>query len=819
MKRPSIRPARTATALGAVTAVTAAASLSTFALSAPGASAAQQPPTIDCAQVKQAPILADDYNPQGRPIHYKPDRRGVYVPIIMVPDWSGRATHDASRTGDFSSKIDLGMSGPLPPLALPASVTTPPSATPTPTTRAQRKEAARKEAAAKAAATRPGATATPRATPAPTFVPPDGRASLIGQLQRIPGAVVYTFDYRDNAGRWVDDPGIGPALGDAIDCVADAMGQKVILVAKGIGGLAARYATAGPTDERSREDKVSTVIDYGSPQAGSIMAELLNTGIGKTASEPRMLLRLLLASCSAVRVQKLPLDAPCSYMPYLAKQMAALDGLALRTGSSQLAALRPFPPRVALHAFAGETLFTVPQLGWFGVRPFKTSNVALGDLVAQTSSTTIGALSQLRAACSVQVDAFGAPTQAAGLRFAEIAGAPVAPAAVTPGAPPAAVPGAPAPPGAPGGTPVAGAPTVPVPPPVVAPTTWYGTARPCFNGSLTRIQEFAVRLTEIIQTEIRNRQPINLSELEALPVPSLCGFPAGNLVGGVLPGIPEDQGRVALASTLHPDRSAELSVFGDITGDTVPDTVVVLECDTVDGPGSDTVAVYDSQGKLLGSVTLQNITDQVRNDVYEIIVKRGVVRMRWATGRDTDDPCCPTVDATTTFTYDPLQALIVPGPRVSSFNETLPASALVDAVKAGNRAKALKLASPEIVDVMIDADTNYGGLGGATCYGSTYRDKSWPPEAIEEYGDWPRPDGVEHGDRYCVIDLNGEPVALLGMKHLGFRQWQAVEFLIPTDSPFVDPDESDDGILPPVFGDDEPDTEPTEDPGSGPVFP
>ena len=507
------------------------------------------------------------------------------------------------------------------------------------------------------------------------------------------------------------------------------------------------------------------------------MAELLDKGIGRTASEPRTLLRLILASCAAVPAANLPLDAPCSYLPYLSKLMAGLDGLALRTGSGQLRALRPFPPEVAVHAFAGEVQVQAPQLGWFGLRPFRSGNVALGDLIAQTASTTIGARSQLRAACTLQLDAFGAASQSAGLRMAEV------------GLPVSAVP-----------------PVWPL---------WYSTARPCLNGSLTRIQEFATSLTAIIKKEIRNRQPLDLSELEALPVPAMCGFPAGNLVGGTLPGLAEGQGYVTLASKVHPERSRALTVVRDITGDGVPDTVVVLQCANAEGRGSDTVAAYDNGGRMLGSVTLSDITHQVRNDVYEVLVRGGTVTMRWATTRDTDDPCCPTVDAGTNFRYDPLQDLIIPGQKINTFNETIQARQLLEAVKAGNRARALRFASPEVVDVMTDADTNYGGLGAASCYGSNYRDHTWPKEAVDQYGDWPQPDGGVHGDRFCLIELNGSPVALLGMAHNGFRAWRGVEFLIPTDSPVVDNGDGG-GIVPPVF---DPDPGPTDDPGGGPLFP
>ncbi len=88
--------------------------------------------------------------------------------------------------------------------------------------------------------------------------------SLIGQLQTVPGVAPFTFDYHEHSGRWVSDPpSIGPALGDAIDCLFDRSGsEKVIVVAHSMGGLATRYALG---EDRDRADKVSTVVTFGTP--------------------------------------------------------------------------------------------------------------------------------------------------------------------------------------------------------------------------------------------------------------------------------------------------------------------------------------------------------------------------------------------------------------------------------------------------------------------------------------------------------------------------------------------------------------------------
>jgi hypothetical protein len=110
-------------------------------------SAAYAAPTTDpakvrCAGVEHAPALPGDRNPDGSPVRPVPDPRGRFVPVIMVHGWTGRSTHTEQRDGTFSSFIDL-------------------------------------------TALNGTAIRTPR--------------SLIGQLQRIPGAAVFTFDYHDHS--------------------------------------------------------------------------------------------------------------------------------------------------------------------------------------------------------------------------------------------------------------------------------------------------------------------------------------------------------------------------------------------------------------------------------------------------------------------------------------------------------------------------------------------------------------------------------------------------------------------------------------------
>jgi hypothetical protein len=662
------------------------------------------PSASNCGQIQLAPVLATDQSDDGKPIVPQPDRRGVYVPIVLVPDWAGLGTHDDTRTGDFSAPVDMSAAGP------------------------------------------------PPAAP---------RASFVGLLQQIPGAAVYTFDYRKSAGKWVDDPGIGPALGDAIDCVTGDLGQKAILVTHGLGGVAARYAVAGNVPGHDRGAKVSNVIGYGAPQLGSQLADLLNTGIGTTASEPRTVLRLLLGACAGLPPTQFDPKSPCGFLPAEAAALAAGGGEAYQATSEQQIGLLPYPVGVTLDAFAGDVTVKAPTLGWFNLHPFRTDAIPMGDLVASTAAVTASARSQLRSACAFSLDGYGMPNQGIALHLAQ--------------------------------------PTAPD-----AGATWSATVQPCYGPDLPRVSDFANAVSAVVTKEIRNRQPLLSTEVQTLPVPALCGHPAGNLVGGYLPGIEPNQGYVALAASVDPNRTKDYVSYGDINHDDVADTIVVLKCADANGPGADVVAAYDSQGNALGVISLDQITKQPRNEIYKVGVSKEQGQIEWRTTRPTDAACCPTVDAYATFTFDPATGGLKAG-TLQSYNETTPAGQLMDYARTGNTsAKAVALAPPDILNQMIAANRDTAAFESLTCYGPTPPDNTWPAAALAEFGrHWPPDDGAMHGDRYCLIKLSAvgaaaasanpvppgatsppepERYALLGMAHSGFKAWRAVEFRMPGGS-------------------------------------
>lgn len=264
----------------------------------------------------------------------------VQVPIIVLHGWLGTATHDESRTGAFSQFVQQE----------------------------------------------------------------DGSLSrsMIGVLQNIPGAAVYTFDYRSLAARWVTDPGIGDALAEAIHCLAAASGHQAILVAHSMGGLAARQALSGAIDGVATADLVSEVVTFGTPNTGSVLAAALATTVdavdffapGGLLVGSGLGLAALLRLCGAGFTVDAAVARGCSGVPTV-DAFDSQAGIALRSGSVELGSLPPWPAEVHVVALAGDV--RVPVLDALR-RVFGGSasvgddarTLSLGDIVVGTDSAEAG---------------------------------------------------------------------------------------------------------------------------------------------------------------------------------------------------------------------------------------------------------------------------------------------------------------------------------------------------------------------------------------------------------------------------------------------
>lgn len=316
------------------------------------------PAKVTCVggQLQFAPVLTSnpDRNLDGSLVkRFTPSPRGKFVPVIMVHGWTGSSVHDDSRSGAFSKLINL---------------------------------------------------TNIRGTQA--NVP----RSLIGQLQRIPGAAVFTFDYAQESARWVTDEKIGPALAKAIDCLYEQSGEKIIVVAHSMGGLATRQAFSEPQPSgRKRADEVSTVVTFGTPELGSDMAAELAAELDQKArvSPEAAVVRMLLAACGAATTQSLTTGTACDLLPSWLNWLKAADSQAarqLRTGSEGLTALAPFPKQVRVIALAGDATFTKIRRTFFGLVVESTDKVPVGDLIVTRKSAAAGGQEIHTLPCAYQFD-------------------------------------------------------------------------------------------------------------------------------------------------------------------------------------------------------------------------------------------------------------------------------------------------------------------------------------------------------------------------------------------------------------------------------
>ncbi len=315
---------------------------------------------LDGVRVELAPVSPNERTPKGDTIT-PVSSRGTWVPVILVHGWTSRSTHPnsdgtAKTQGAFSSFIDL-------------------------------------------TANKLGKAEAPR--------------SLVGQLQGIPGAAVFTFDYHTYSGRWVTDPHLGPALGKVVDCLAAASHQKVIVVGHSMGGLIARYAAANP----DRSSSISSILTLGTPNTGSVAALLLAGAIDVGASTNKVLavIRLLLAACGQSSSTGMD-DGICATLPAPLAAFYGDAGRALRAGSRELAALKPVPKSIYVDAVAGGTTFSVPKMGWFAM-PWDTTDVPVGDIVVTRDSATAGAKDSKVLSCSYQLSAIRGATDRLALKL------------------------------------------------------------------------------------------------------------------------------------------------------------------------------------------------------------------------------------------------------------------------------------------------------------------------------------------------------------------------------------------------------------------
>lgn len=175
-----------------------------------------------------------------------------------------------------------------------------------------------------------------------------GSPSMLQVLNKLPQLYVAPpFNYESVNTQWVTNDSIGPDLANDIVCLANASRQahgsgKVIIVAHSMGGLATRYAANHASNSNEVRGDLGLVVTIGSPSLGS----WLSTG----DAFHHGWLRLLTALCGVdnfLAVGKL--NGLCKLLANSYTPAAS----AMTPGSTQLAALGPWPRTIPVRTIAG----------------------------------------------------------------------------------------------------------------------------------------------------------------------------------------------------------------------------------------------------------------------------------------------------------------------------------------------------------------------------------------------------------------------------------------------------------------------------------
>lgn len=284
--------------------------------------------------LEQASVWISDYEADGEA---RPDpESGRVVPLLMVHGWTGNSTHLSNPLGNFSRTADLG--------TISESIT------------------------------------------------PSSR-TVVGILQYLGNTDVYTFDYHDASAQWVTSDRIAAPLADSIRCLAQNSGQKVIVVAHSMGGLAVRQALA---QNPGLLGDLSQVITFGTPNTGSDFARFVSEGGssgsigGATSRAFAALLRSALSSCGSAASTSLSTGTPCDWLPAQASAFQADAGRALQTRSTEpqeIGVVGAVAGRIAraraLRRHNGDDAAVgLPR------SPLRTEDVRIGDVVVGHESAT-----------------------------------------------------------------------------------------------------------------------------------------------------------------------------------------------------------------------------------------------------------------------------------------------------------------------------------------------------------------------------------------------------------------------------------------------
>ncbi|MEV8267030.1 hypothetical protein [Microbacterium sp. NPDC076911] len=185
------------------------------------------------------------------------------------------------------------------------------------------------------------------------------QASIVDRLSELDGVSLFSFDYSEQSAQWVAGQS-GLDLMRAIDCLYTLSHQSVTVVAHSMGGLALRFALDGQDD---RGEMVDHVITLGTPNTGSDVAATLATPVETVMDVLRQPTSNVLLWMGVKTIDSC-VDAnyqdswdTCGWQSDVLRPaigMFGQAGKALRTNSSELAQLAPWPSNVEVTAVAVE---------------------------------------------------------------------------------------------------------------------------------------------------------------------------------------------------------------------------------------------------------------------------------------------------------------------------------------------------------------------------------------------------------------------------------------------------------------------------------
>lgn len=233
-------------------------------------------------------------------------------------------------------------------------------------------------------------------------IEPSSNHSLLGNLQKLAGAAVYTLDYGDVAEKWFLDRHAGAdrfiAAEDCLTAAAAFSGHRLIVVAHSMGGLITRWSLSDAApDGAARRDRIGIVLTLGTPYEGSVMAAaavlLADTAVRVGAALDKRfaavvgVIHQLVALCHDVRG-----FGPCDELNALVNALAAVRAFA--PDSREMRSLAGWPAGTNVETLASRTI--VETGGLFFLKGF---DVDVGDVVVPVESATSGAYSERVAQC------------------------------------------------------------------------------------------------------------------------------------------------------------------------------------------------------------------------------------------------------------------------------------------------------------------------------------------------------------------------------------------------------------------------------------